>query len=72
MKSKDLLWCWQQPNNTIQAANQKWPFPEKKYLLMWLDVVRNDNNLRKNMAIMKIDELRKDAGMLKDVRMNKG
>ena len=29
-------------------------------------------NLRKNVAIMKIDELRKDAGMLKDVRMNKG
>jgi hypothetical protein len=29
-------------------------------------------DLRKNMAIMKIDELRKDAGMLKDVRMNKG
>jgi hypothetical protein len=29
-------------------------------------------NLRKNMAIMMIDELRKDAGMLKDVRMNKG
>ena len=39
---------------------------------MWLDVVRNDNNLRKNMAIMKIDELRKDAGMLKELRMNKG
>lgn len=28
-------------------------------------------NWRKNMAIMKIDELRKDAGMLKDVRMSK-
>jgi len=29
-------------------------------------------NLRKNMAIVKIDELRKDAGILKDVRMSKG
>lgn len=29
-------------------------------------------NLRKNMAIMKIDELRKNAGMLKVVRMNEG
>lgn len=29
-------------------------------------------NLKKNMAIMKTDELRKDAGMLKDVRMNTG
>lgn len=28
-------------------------------------------NWRKNMVIMKIDELRKDAGMLKDVRMSK-
>ena len=44
MKLRDLSLCWQQPNNTIQAANQKWPFPEKKYLLMWLGIVRNDSN----------------------------
>lgn len=29
-------------------------------------------NLGKNIAFMKTDELRKDAGMLKVVRMNKG
>jgi len=29
-------------------------------------------NLGKNIAFMKIDELIKDAGMLKVVRMNKG
>lgn len=71
MKLKDLLWCWQQPNNTIQATNQTWPFPEKKYLLMCMDGIRNDKSHKseKEMALLKTDEPRKDAGMWKDLRM---
>jgi hypothetical protein len=51
-----------------------WPFPEEKYLLMWMDDIRNDKNHKPEteMAIVKTDELRKDAGMWKDLRMNKG
>jgi hypothetical protein len=39
-----------------------------------MDHIRNDKNHKseKEMALLKTDELRTDAGMWKDLRMNKG